>query len=60
MSKKAFARGVAPHMSLLRSLKVGDKAVKAMRRRKLHRRSDLALADITRWTRPILLGWVND
>lgn len=42
---------------------VSDKAAKAMRERvrrwKLHLRNDLALADLARWTRPILLGWVR-
>ncbi|SEE72403.1 group II intron reverse transcriptase/maturase [Rhizobiales bacterium GAS191] len=42
---------------------VSDKAAKAMhevvRRWKLHHRSDLALGDIARWTRPQLLGWVQ-
>ena len=42
---------------------VSDKATKAMReamrRWRLHRRSDLALENIARWTRPMLLGWVQ-
>jgi group II intron reverse transcriptase/maturase len=42
---------------------ISDKAAKAirqsMRRWKLHRRNDLALADIARWTRPFLLGWIR-
>jgi group II intron reverse transcriptase/maturase len=42
---------------------ISDKAAKAMRetvrRWKLHHRSDLALEKIARWTRPMLLGWVQ-
>ena len=42
---------------------VSDKAAKAMRetvrRWKLHHRNDLALVDIAKWTRPVLLGWVR-
>lgn len=42
---------------------ISDKAAKAirqsMRRWKLHHRNDLALADIARWTRPFLLGWIR-
>jgi group II intron reverse transcriptase/maturase len=42
---------------------VSDKAAKAMRevmrRWKLHHRSDLDLGDIARWTRPMLLGWIQ-
>ena len=42
---------------------VSDKATKAMRgtvrRWKLHHRGDLALEKIARWTRPMLLGWVQ-
>jgi RNA-directed DNA polymerase len=42
---------------------ISDKAAKAirqsMRRWKLHHRNDLALAEIARWTRPFLLGWVR-
>jgi group II intron reverse transcriptase/maturase len=42
---------------------VSDKAAKAMRKVvrgwKLHRRSDLALEEIARWSRPKLLGWVQ-
>ena len=42
---------------------VSDQAAKTMRRTmrrwRLHRRNDLALADIARWARPILLGWVH-
>jgi hypothetical protein len=30
-----------------------------MRRWKLHHRSDLALEEIAKWTRPMLLGWVR-
>lgn len=42
---------------------VSDKAAKAMRetvrRWKLHHRNDLALVDIAKRTRPVLLGWVR-
>ena len=42
---------------------VSDKAGKAMRTRmrrwRLHRRNDLGLDEIARWTRPVLLGWVG-
>lgn len=42
---------------------ISDKAAKAirhsMRRWKLHHRNDLDLADIARWTRPFLLGWIR-
>jgi group II intron reverse transcriptase/maturase len=42
---------------------VSDKAAKAMRqtirRWKLHHRNDLALADIARQIRPVLLGWTR-
>jgi group II intron reverse transcriptase/maturase len=42
---------------------ISDKAAKAkrevMRRWKLHHRGDLALEKIARWTRPMLLGWVQ-
>jgi hypothetical protein len=42
---------------------VSDKAAKAMRkavrRWKLHHRGDLALEKIAKWTRPMLLGWVQ-
>lgn len=42
---------------------ISDKAAKAIRtsvrRWKLHHRNDLALADIARWTRPFLLGWIQ-
>jgi group II intron reverse transcriptase/maturase len=42
---------------------VSNAAAKAMRERvrrwRLHLRTDLALADLARWTRPILLGWVR-
>jgi RNA-directed DNA polymerase len=41
---------------------VSEKAAKAIRQRmrrwQLHHRNDLALEDIARWTRPILMGWV--
>ena len=42
---------------------VSDKAAKAMRLRmrrwRLHRRNDLELVTLARWTRPVLLGWVR-
>ncbi|MGH2703025.1 MAG: group II intron reverse transcriptase/maturase [Actinomycetota bacterium] len=42
---------------------VSEKAAKAMRQRmrrwRLHHRNDLALDEIARWTRPVLLGWVH-
>jgi len=42
---------------------VSDKAAKSLRQRirrwRLHRRNDLALADLARWTRPVLAGWVR-
>jgi RNA-directed DNA polymerase len=42
---------------------VSDKAGKAMRTRmrrwRLHRRNDLGLDEIARWTQPVLLGWVR-
>jgi group II intron reverse transcriptase/maturase len=42
---------------------VSEKAAKAirerMRRWRLHHRNDLALEEIARWTRPILMGWVR-
>jgi RNA-directed DNA polymerase len=42
---------------------ISDKAAKAMRetvrRWKLHHRGDLILEKIARWTRPMLLGWVQ-
>lgn len=42
---------------------VSDKAAIAMRQRirhwRLHRRNDLELADLARWTRPVLAGWVR-
>ena len=42
---------------------VSDKAAKAMRETvrhwKLHHRGDLALEKIARWTRPMLIGWVQ-
>ena len=42
---------------------VSDEAAKAMRLRmrrwKLHRHNDLALAEIAQWARPVLLGWVR-
>jgi RNA-directed DNA polymerase len=42
---------------------VSDKAGKRMRQEvrkwRLHRRSDLELEDIAKWTRPVLAGWVR-
>ena len=42
---------------------VSDKAAKSLRQRirhwRLHRRNDLALVDLARWTRPVLAGWVR-
>lgn len=42
---------------------VSDKAAKSMRLRirrwRLHRRSDLELEDLARWSRPMLAGWVR-
>jgi group II intron reverse transcriptase/maturase len=42
---------------------VSEKAAKAIRERirrwRLHHRNDLALEEIARWTRPILMGWVR-
>jgi RNA-directed DNA polymerase len=42
---------------------VSGEAAKAMRKKmrrwKLHHRSDLALEEIAKWTRPTLLGWVR-
>lgn len=42
---------------------VSEKAAKAMRQRmrrwRLHHRNDLALEEVARWTRPILMGWVR-
>jgi len=42
---------------------VSDKAAKSMRLRmrrwKLHRRNDLELVEVARWTQPVLLGWVR-
>ena len=42
---------------------VSDKAAKAMRSTlrgwRLHHRGDLGLADLVRWARPVLLGWVR-
>jgi RNA-directed DNA polymerase len=42
---------------------ISDKVAKAMRetvrRWKLHHRGDLALEKIARWTRPMLIGWVQ-
>jgi hypothetical protein len=42
---------------------VSEKAAKAIRKRmrrwRLHHRNDLALEEIARWTRPILMGWVG-
>ncbi len=42
---------------------VSEKAAKAIRQRmrrwRLHHRNDLALEEIARWTRPIVMGWVR-
>jgi group II intron reverse transcriptase/maturase len=42
---------------------VSDKAAKSLRQRirrwRLHRRNDLSLEDLARWTRPLLAGWVR-
>jgi len=42
---------------------VSDKAAKSMRLRirrwRLHRRNDLALEDLVRWSRPVLTGWIR-
>ncbi len=42
---------------------VSDKVAKSLRQRirrwRLHRRNDLALVDLARWTRPVLAGWVQ-
>lgn len=42
---------------------VSEKAAKAMRQRmrgwRLHHRSDLSLAEIAHWARPVLTGWVR-
>ena len=42
---------------------VSDKAAKSLRQRirrwRLHRRNDLALEDLAKWTRPVLAGWVR-
>lgn len=42
---------------------VSNRAAKSMRQRmrrwRLHRRNDLALMDLARWTRPVLAGWVR-
>lgn len=42
---------------------VSEKAAKAMRQRmrrwQLHRRNDLGLEELARWTRPVVMGWVR-
>jgi len=41
------------------SKKAGKRMRLSVRRWRLHRRSDLELADIAKWVRPVLTGWVR-
>ena len=41
------------------SAKAGKAMRQRMRRWKLHLRTDLGLAELARWTQPVLLGWVR-